>query len=338
MNIITTSVYSIGGTFIDWSINFLAGFTEYYNIKQKQYIPLSLNPISKLNAHEHYKNHPLGFIKTAEYLDHISQLDQNKIYSLYPYPMRYELAAFETGIAESDIQCVANQAKIIAKQNSDYQSLIDMCLSTDNTKVIFVNLNKNYILYTHYPRDEQSLLLFSNFNVGSKDYFDHYSNLFFKEDNSVEEIWDRRERLALSMRPFDSIKTPNLKHNHLWVEAHSLWFNGEATIRKIMDYVNLPIVNERLTQWNLIYREWIKTQTDLIEFSHNYTHIIDAIVNDWYYVLPELSFHQEIIIQHCLIYFHNLNLKNWQLSKFPSNTKDLHKLLEPNTHPIPKLY
>ena len=47
---------------------------------------------------------------------------------------------------------------------------------------------------------------------------------------------------------------------------------------------------------------------------------------------------QEAIVQHILIYKYNLNLKNWQLKKFPDNTQDLHKLLETNIHPTKILY
>jgi hypothetical protein len=49
-----------------------------------------------------------------------------------------------------------------------------------------------------------------------------------------------------------------------------------------------------------------------------------------------LDFYKEVIIQNALLYKQNLNLKNWQLEKFPANTQDLHKLLEPNIHQLIK--
>ena len=60
---------------------------------------------------------------------------------------------------------------------------------------------------------------------------------------------------------------------------------------------------------------------------------MDAIVNNWHYEI-DLTFEQEVIVQHCLIYQHGLNLKTWQLEQFPRNTRDLHRLLEPNTHTV----
>jgi hypothetical protein len=46
-----------------------------------------------------------------------------------------------------------------------------------------------------------------------------------------------------------------------------------------------------------------------------------------------LDLMQEACIQHHLIYNYNLNFKTWQLEKF-SDTKQLHSLLELNTHQI----
>jgi len=83
--------------------------------------------------------------------------------------------------------------------------------------------------------------------------------------------------------------------------------------------------------------DWQKKQLDLLDFCYNQPHIVDAIVNNLYYEI-DLTFDQEIIIQHCLIYQHGLNLKTWQLEKFPNNTQDLHKLLEPNIHSVENIY
>ena len=95
---------------------------------------------------------------------------------------------------------------------------------------------------------------------------------------------------------------------------------------------------QRFNQWLPIYQQWASRQLKILDFCHEVSHIIDSIVNNWDYQLGDLSFEQEVVIQHYLIYKHNLNLKTWQLEKFPSNTKDLHKLLETNTHSVPVIY
>ena len=68
---------------------------------------------------------------------------------------------------------------------------------------------------------------------------------------------------------------------------------------------------------------------------------IFAIVDNFYYDIGEykLNIAQEAAIQHVMLYKYNLNFKIWQLEKFPNNTQDLHKLLEPNTfHKLDNLY
>ena len=105
-----------------------------------------------------------------------------------------------------------------------------------------------------------------------------------------------------------------------------------------MDFCELPIDQARLDSWLVVYREWQQLQLNILEFTFNYQHIVDAIVNNWYYKLDNLTFEQEIVIQHCLIYQHGLNLQTWQLEKFPDNTQQLHRLLEPNTHKIESIY
>jgi hypothetical protein len=59
-----------------------------------------------------------------------------------------------------------------------------------------------------------------------------------------------------------------------------------------------------------------------------------------YYDISDYNFefYQEAIIQHIMIYKYGMNFKLWQLEKFPDNTQDLHKLLEPNIHKVDNLY
>ena len=105
-----------------------------------------------------------------------------------------------------------------------------------------------------------------------------------------------------------------------------------------MKYLDLDIVPERLSAWIPVYRRWQSIQSRSLKFAINLPYIIDAIVNNWYYELDDLSFEQEVIIQHFLIYKHNLNLKTWKLSKFPDNTQQLHDLLEANIHVVENIY
>ena len=78
-------------------------------------------------------------------------------------------------------------------------------------------------------------------------------------------------------------------------------------------YVNATLTRLRgLTLADILY---VLRKLDVLE-----SDVFDAIVHNWYYEIDNLTFEQEVIIQHCLIYQHGLNLKTRQLEKFPSNT------------------
>jgi hypothetical protein len=175
---------------------------------------------------------------------------------------------------------------------------------------------------------------------------DQLQDFFFS--NSIDtwnrlgltDVWDVRERRALDLRlnhNEDITFVAKLSFPHQWIYCQDLWSRGPDVVQKVMQFLDLAIVPERFDHWLLVYRKWQKIQMDAQEFDYNREHIVESIVNNWYYEI-DLTFDQEVIIQHLLIYKHNLNLKTWQLTKFPNNTQELHKLLEPNSHPIADIY
>ena len=120
---------------------------------------------------------------------------------------------------------------------------------------------------------------------------------------------------------------------HCLINGEEWLTQGERTMRMIMDFCQTEIVPIRLEQWLPVYYQWQKVQSNSATFSIELEHIVNATVNGWYYPI-DLTLYQEAVVQHCLIYQHNLNIRNWELSKFPNNTQELHKLLEANTHSI----
>ena len=119
-----------------------------------------------------------------------------------------------------------------------------------------------------------------------------------------------------------------------------LWLNGENKIPDILKFLKLNIDYEKYQQWIPIYKEWQKKQLKILNFCWNVEYICKSIINNYYLKIDtyNMDLWQEAIIQHILIYKYNLNLKNWQLERFPDNTQDLHTLLEPNIHSTEILY
>ena len=172
-----------------------------------------------------------------------------------------------------------------------------------------------------------------------------YFNIFGGEDEKCwtdEEIWDIREYRAINIRPLiprnKFLRTDRYHPNDYWISSDAVLFDTENTITKVINFLDLKIDNERLLRWREIHRKWHKIQMRYMYLSFNLDHILECIVNGWDYKLIDLTFLEEVIIQHFLIYRYDLNLKTWGLEKFPENTAELFQILEPNIHIVPSLY
>jgi len=337
-----TSTKSVGCTFLDWSIHFLSGQDNFYNVNSEAWLPISSDPITVSNAHGHSKNHPHGQKECKIFFDKFDTLDPNRFYSAYPIRLHMDTAASELKI---NLDNFSNEYdNIVNYIMNDYNQMLETCYQ-QNAKLIFVATNPTAPFYFLNVRSLDRWLLKPG-QIDSVDAaIDEIQNAFFKEsinawnNSGLCNAWDIRERRALDLRILsnpDEVVT-NFKSPHLWVDCLDVWTRGDIVIQTIMDYVELSIIPEQFERWLPIFKKWQKIQLNEIQFDYNYNHIIDSIINNWYYKI-NLTFEQEIVIQHFLIYKHNLNLKTWQLEKFPNNTQELHKLLEPNIHPVAKIY
>jgi hypothetical protein len=334
-----TSLQSIGCTFVDWSIQFLSGQLKYYNIAKKSWYDISYDPITKINSHGHLKNHPSGYDKTVNFVNEGSLVNQS-VFSFYPYPKHLDEVLNGTGIVLDEVYKPEIFAKVQQTRLDDYNKIFEFCNQQD-IKTIFVANDCRTALYHITPRSLDRFLASNKVPTSVTELKNEHQQIFFSksietwEKLGLTEIWDVRERLALDCRFFNLTEDDkvNLVHPHLWINCQDLWYRPVEVIKKIFEYIEIDIDPTRFEHWLSVCTEWQKIQLDLLEFSYNYQHIVDAIINNWYYEI-DLTFDQEVVIQHCLIYNHNLNLKTWQLSKFPNNTQDLHKLLEPNIHTL----
>jgi hypothetical protein len=360
--ICVTSQEAVGCTFIDWSIHFLSGQTTFFNADDNQWIELTSDPLTQHNAHNHKKNHPRGRIETGKVLDKFDK-HATGVFTVYPQLLDIRLQLFYIH-ARKTATPISNQIpetlnftldknnhnldenkKILEYQEQDYVELFNMCAQR-NTKIIYVDSNPEIDLY-YTTRRFRGNLLFGNNKSGAQSTelttTTEFEEYFFGQSiaaySELTDIWDVRERRALNLRPLQR-KHAALDFGlpHLWIDARSFWTLGESYMRKILTYVDLPVDPDRLNQWLPIYTKWQNIQLTHLDFCYTLPHMIDSIVNNWDYNLGNLTFEQEIVIQHFLIYKHNLNLKTWQLSKFPDNAKDLHALLEPNIHQVESIY
>jgi hypothetical protein len=327
-----TSTANVGCTFVDWSIHFLYGAVDSYSFDKNAWLALSMDPVTKTNAHGHSKNQPFGYQQTKTFLQELNNAVDSKLATVYPLPLLIDTSAKELNIIPPLNTELYD--KIVHQQANDYNQLVNYCLD-QNIKTIYIATNPQSTLYYREVRALGRLIFETRNSTGTADTINHLDSLFFNENIQKDTIWDRRESLALAYRPFDyahhEIFPMGFSKPYLRIDCQSLWYDGSRSLQKIMSYLNLSIDQRRWDLWLPIYYKWQQLQLDLLEFNFNCKHIVEAVVNGWYYEI-DLTFDQEVVVQHCLIYQFGLNLKTWQLKKFPNNTQELHKLLEPNIH------
>jgi hypothetical protein len=345
MNVVCiTSKNSVGCSFVDWSINFLSGNNTYFNVKQSEWVKLSNNPINKYNAHGHEKNHPSGLTNTIEYIDTFLK-NPTGMHTMYPFPLHVDSVCQLLGIDYNHLNTPDLLKLVQQRQHCDYVDLINYCID-HSVKVIYVHSNYQSVGYSWNIRSlERQITKPEPYETLDSAYQDFYKVYFNNNNSSCHGAdsmsrWDIREIIALNIRPFDPIMFSEIgiTKPHLWIDCQDLWHNTPEVLTNIMKFISVPVDSQRWANWLPVMSAWQDIQQRNLKFHYTLDHIVNSIVNNWYYPLEPLTLQQEAIIQHCLIYKHNLNLKNWQLDQFPNNTQDLHRLLEDNTHPTAILY
>ena len=340
-----TSARSVGCTFLDWSIYYLSAQPVFYQANQQSWLPLSIDPLmpdSHNIAHRHPKNHPSGSAGIKSLVKCLRQANRDDFKrSFYPVPMYIDVACQQLGITLQQIPDPKVLAQINQHIQQDYEAGLNW-VTNQEIPLVYVSVDQQAHGYFWQIRSLDRLWS----KPGRADSVDsieqEQQDIFFRDSQQVwsklnlTQTWDRRERLALDMRPFDPLqyRVQTFAFAHHWVNCQDLWFDTERTIERVMSWLEIAIHSDRLLTWKSIARRWQQQHNDFLRFYRMLPEIVAAIVRGHDFELPSLSLQQEAIVLHCLIYQHGLNLKSWQLENFPSNTLKLHDLLEPNIHPI----
>jgi hypothetical protein len=301
----------IGGTFFTWSIYYLSGKTQYFSASSRSTIALPMQPLLDKNAHGFVANHPVNKQEFEEFFPLLVNTDE----CVYMHNFR--------GNTKEFIDRLCNSA----------------------TKVIVISLHSDQMLYQcgYTPRAPNVPAWDSNKRlVDPDDIYEDFTDHFFKESKqqwekeNLNEIWDKREFIALNFDPFDKDSILNYISNNLHrytVNSLDLWLNFDQHIPDLFRYLDIALDQNRWLEWLPIYKLWQHKHTKRLQFAQNFESIVNGILlgHDVDLTKFDLDIQQEAAIQHQMIYKYNLNFKTWQLTKF-TNTKQLHDLLEPNIH------
>ena len=218
-------------------------------------------------------------------------------------------------------------------------------------KGINLTFNKHHNAYkTAFISRSNTAPNWTNYSVplaSSDESFNSYIDRFFNknkqkwDDPNLTNSWDKREFIALN---FNFKEHTNMHQSITDYSSNSfyelncldLFTQFDITVYKMFDYLNLIINTDRFEKWSRVYNKWKKLHYTRLRFIWYFDTIIKSILYGKSMDLQEfnLTILQEAAIQQSLIYDYSLNLKTWQLEKF-INTKQLHDLLEPNSHPHP---
>jgi hypothetical protein len=308
----------VGGTFLTWSLHFLAGHTTIYSTKTKSFVDLIQNPLTSINAHNFIPNQPLNIDMFDNYLGQLTTTESTNFHTLYFHNFN-DCNRLNTGTTSSAIDSIISPSK----------------------KIIYLSLDKKNVLYQcNY---KARVLLKKTYQTFEEQHNDFIVQYFLKDKQlwnklGLDKPWDYREFLALNTRPFDIIKmsdTNQFKFDHYYIDSFDLYHYFDLVIDDLFDYLEITIDNTKKHNWLTIYQEWKKLHCNRVQFVYYFDLIIDYIFNGKYFDLTRLNLDimQEAAIQHYIIYNHHLNFKTWQLEKI-INTQQLHDLLEPNIHTL----
>lgn len=298
---------TIGGTFVSWSVYYLSGAKDYWCWQTDKRLQLTHNPLSDINAHGFRPNQ----IKELDDLDCIVNNMPNAKNDLHVFYLHTHQG--------ENLNQVINQLTIF----------ID--------KIITITVPVDHHFY-HWKSESRDQLKSNAIQEHITEYFS--DDLAKWQAMGLNEVWDQREFLALNLRPYMSYGqitdfTTAIGHNRFYLDARDAWFMLDQSMCDLMHFLKINIDKDRYQKWKQVYADWRTFHYNRVRFFWYFPEIMDAIIRglEMDFSRFNLDLVQEAIIQHELIYQHNLNLKTFKLEKF-LNAKQLHQLLEPNIHPI----
>lgn len=327
----------IGGTFLTWTLHYLAGDDEYFYTPNRQWVSLSKNPLTKTNAHNCMINHPSIYSEFVDCTALLTTVPPKSFHTVYFHQL-HDLQFSRKPIKNYNI-------------HEDIQTITAINIVQSISKLIVVELPSEQALY---------MAKFEGRSFGNKindpsqcyasfeEQYDDFFNTYFYNDklkfNDIDNKWTYREFMSLNIRPFMTnsvIPGIDLSKENYYINCFELFNNLDTSIKDIFSFLGLTIADHRYEPWLTVYKEWQLIHYDRMLFCNYFDKIIHSIIHNQYMDLTRfnLDIVREAVIQHVLIYKYGLTLKSWGLEKFPNNTQDLHVLLEPNIyHQVEDIY
>jgi len=325
----------VGGTFLTWSLHYLAGHKNYFHAKTNSWTSIPDDPTNDINAHLFLPNQIWKIDQAQDILTTLKNTGTSDFHTMYFHNLIDEIISSDPGPGLGSRH--QPSAELISSIIPEFKKIIVLSSSHPlyNCSSRFRVLSRKWM-----NRDQRNL---SN-DEQMIDYIEYFFADSYKiwQEQNLNHVWDQREFLALNIRPFSTETISvnvDLTIPHYSVNIFELHTMFDQTVDQLFDFLEVKIDHARKSHWNDVYNKWKKIHVNRLSFAMYFDTIIDYIINGNHMDLVrfDLDILQEAAIQHCLIYKHNLNLKTWELEKF-TNTNQLHNLLEPNLHTLQNTY
>jgi len=329
----------LGWYFFDWSIKYLSGKNKDFLFADQKYSDLLQNPVGPTTAHKHKVSFVYSRKELLYYDSMIKSLDDDCCPVILQGLINEHTVA--TGSKEKkNLSGISSEQreKLVDEANQAFLELTKLALDLGYIVITILWSNDHKLIPGYQIR--QPVDFCSGQRLGAEaDPYKLWVDTFFSgsEQKFDQEIWDQRELLALCTRPFFQLKKINFANNLISaipdiisINTDKFWVHGANLFT--------GIAAAKYQSWIKVYKHWQRIHDT--KLSKDYWTILSSIINNKSMDLSRynLDLVKEALIQHGLIYKYNLNLKTWNLDKFPDNTRDLYQLLEENMHVLDTEY
>lgn len=282
-----------GGTFLNWSIQFLSNINnECVIITDDQTYSIGKipnNPLSIKDSHNFKKIHPR--VHTfGIYFDSAERMLNNKLITYY------------TVDAMLDDSIITRYNELI----SAYQNVTHILFKFDIKHIDYVYSMQARILSKVLPKD-----IWTHRELAMLSYHKMIYNQLLSENAS---------ELASKFS------------NVIALDFDKYLFSMQDNIRHLMSSLELDIIEERYKQWCDVYNNWqkiidIKFFEELPKIVDN---IVNGISMDL--TKYNITYGKECVIFKQLLFNYNMCLQADGIIHMPNNTYEWHALLEPNIY------
>ena len=318
---VTGEQFNLGSHFLIWSVHYLSSQKTYYRQQDKSTRKIPENPLTDDTAHRFLMNHcrsEESYLKTLEFLS-----DRTGLYHLKYTPRKKTIEESNEDIARFHVFMAEKNVKVLNTTCDDLQHLI-----------AFLRFDYQ-IANWQYDMDKV------------KEHCQHYWPDFFKNKeiylDNLNSWHDIREGIAFNLRPADLMRSaPNriFHDNILHHRFEDFLQDGQGTIERVLNFLDLPYNNELIVDWSRIHAEWSEYLKHYIYFCNDIQLIVSNIVAERPMDLTKYKMDvlKEGVLLHFLMFQHELNLKV-KMEVLPQNTKQIFALLGKNQRTgLEKLY